>query len=311
MGLFASSRNFGWGRSLAFAGRSALRSYYAGGHFATVAAHAARWSQFASWLKGQGVRDLAQVAPAHVEAYARALVERGVAPATAQNAVTSVNTVMRAATAGRWVSVSPVQAVGLSRSTVRQVAPYAPREAVLRAAEALRAAGHARGAAVLELAREFGVRAREASLADLDRWAREAAAHGRVNVLEGAKGGRTAERWVPVTDRAREALQRALEARPAGSRNLLAPNETWRQWRDGELRHARNALKNEGIQRIHDLRGAWACDRYRELTGRPAPVEAGARQAAREADRAARQQIAQELGHGRTDVTAAYLGSSR
>jgi len=296
---------------LAFAGRAALRSHYGGGHYATVAAHAARWGQFAAWAKSQGVRDLAEVTPAHVEAYARALAMRGVAPATAQNVVSSINTVMRAATAGRWVPVSPAQAVGLSRSTVRTAPPYAPREAVARAAEALRAAGHARGAAAIELAREFGLRAREASLADLDRWAREARERNAVNVLDGTKGGRTASRWVPVSDRGREALARALEARPAGSRNLLAPGETWRQWRDGELRHARNALKDQGIQRIHDLRAAFACDRYRELTGRLAPVEAGARQASREADRAAREQIAHELGHGRVDVTAAYLGSAK
>ncbi len=293
-----------------FAGRRALIERFGGGHFGSLRAMGSRWAVFADWAKRRGVRDLSQVNAALVREFGQALLARGLAPATVQNAISAVNSVMSTATRGAWQSVSPSSVAG-PRSAVREVAPYAPREAVARAAEALRAAGHARGAAVLELAREFGVRTREASLADLDRWAREARERGAVNVLDGTKGGRMAARWVPVSDRGREALARALEARPVGSRNLLAPGETWRQWRDGELRRARNALKEQGIQRIHDLRAAYACDRYRALTGRPAPVEAGARQAPREADRAARQQIAHELGHGRSDVVAAYVGSAR
>ncbi|GAB4355652.1 MAG: hypothetical protein Kow0060_07760 [Methylohalobius crimeensis] len=48
-----------------------------------------------------------------------------------------------------------------------------------------------------------------------------------------------------------------------------------------------------------------------QLTGREAPVVAGRRTAGKDADRQARQVIAYELGHGRTDVTVAYLGSAK
>ncbi len=62
---------------------------------------------------------------------------------------------------------------------------------------------------------------------------------------------------------------------------------------------------------VNDLRAAYACERYAELTGHPAPVVAGHRSATREEDRAARTVIAQELGHGRIDVLGAYVGSAR
>ncbi|MBI3774834.1 MAG: integrase, partial [Gammaproteobacteria bacterium] len=57
-----------------------------------------------------------------------------------------------------------------------------------------------------------------------------------------------------------------------------------------------------------DLRAAYACERYEQITGHPAPVVAGERQANKHDDQTARQIIAQELGHGRIDVAAAYLG---
>ncbi|MCF7997248.1 MAG: hypothetical protein K9L32_09620 [Chromatiaceae bacterium] len=62
----------------------------------------------------------------------------------------------------------------------------------------------------------------------------------------------------------------------------------------------------------HDARAAFACERYQALSGQPAPVIAGGQHLAdREADGQAREVIAVELGHGRTDVVAAYIGSAR
>ena len=66
-----------------------------------------------------------------------------------------------------------------------------------------------------------------------------------------------------------------------------------------------------GLKKIHDLRAAYACDRYKQLTGSVAPVIAGRRYVDRSTDRAARQTIAQELGHGRIEVVATYIGGAR
>jgi predicted DNA-binding protein (UPF0251 family) len=65
-----------------------------------------------------------------------------------------------------------------------------------------------------------------------------------------------------------------------------------------------------GLTKIHDLRAAYACERYRQLTGAAAPVVAGRQTVNRTIDRTARQTIAQELGHGRIDVVSAYIGGT-
>ena len=155
------------------------------------------------------------------------------------------------------------------------------------------------------------MRSEEATKADLGRLSQEASRLGKVNVLEGTKGGRSAPRWVPVTATGRAALQAALDARPEGSRNLIAPGESYRSWREGELRSGRDLLHGHGAKGFHDARAAYACQRYQELTGHEAPATAGHRGADRDADRAARAVIAGELGHGRPDVCRAYVGSSR
>ncbi|MDH3339138.1 MAG: hypothetical protein OEM85_09670 [Gammaproteobacteria bacterium] len=66
-----------------------------------------------------------------------------------------------------------------------------------------------------------------------------------------------------------------------------------------------------GLKKIHDLRSAYACERYWHLTGSVAPAVAGRRLADQKTDRSARQTIAQELGHARVDVVAGYIGGAR
>ncbi len=118
------------------------------------------------------------------------------------------------------------------------------------------------------------------------------------------------DRWVPVSGAAIGCLVRAAEAQGEG-RNLIPTDVSWRQW-NSKVHHVWAAVRNDfGLKKIHDLRAAYACQRYRQLTESVAPVIAGTRCADRISDRAARQTIAQELGHARIDVVAAYIGGSR
>jgi len=89
-------------------------------------------------------------------------------------------------------------------------------------------------------------------------------------------------------------------------------DETYQGCRQGELRAGRRLLQAAGLRGYHDARAAFACERYHALIGHPAPVVVGGqREADREADGKAREVIAVELGHGRTEVVAAYIGSAR
>ena len=66
-------------------------------------------------------------------------------------------------------------------------------------------------------------------------------------------------------------------------------------------------MKSRGIIKFHDLRAAYACRRYKELTGYPAPIISG-KIIDKEKDLIAREQISKELGHNRISVVSAYVG---
>lgn len=68
-------------------------------------------------------------------------------------------------------------------------------------------------------------------------------------------------------------LSQARETSPPGSRNLLAPDERYVRFLDRQIRPARELLHAHGLKGFHDLRAAYACERYQQLTGSPAPVE--------------------------------------
>ena len=120
------------------------------------------------------------------------------------------------------------------------------------------------------------------------------------------KGGRA--RLVPITTpEQRCVLDRAHQLAQAGS--LIPAATTYIQQRDtydGQCQAA-------GLSCLHGLRHRYAQVRYETLTGWKAPTDGGptARMltaAQREQDARARQTITRELGHGRSQITAVYLG---
>ena len=169
-----------------------------------------------------------------------------------------------------------------------------------------------RAAAITQLARATGMRLREAILADLPRLRREAEHYDKINIQDGTKGGRggaTAPRWITVDDHIHEALRYAEQVSPDGSRNLLAPNESYLDFQPSVIRPARDILHTHNLKGFHELRAAYACERYEQITHHLAPINGGrGRRLDPCLDREARLQISYELGHGRIDVVSAYIG---
>lgn len=317
-------RNFGFGRQLSYAGPQALKDLFGDGHFATVKAHSDRWQAFVNWCRseeGPRLNDARQIDRDILMRYAtyvRALVDQGkVGIATAQNRLSSVNRTMSALRGDQYVKIpNPSKALGLQRSGVRIEAPQCQdRVQVEQIAQALAQQGQQRESAVVHLARETGMRLREAILADLPRLQREARQLGKINIQDGTKGGRSgasAQREIGVTDQVRDALERAREASPKGSRNLLAPDESYKVFLQTVVRPARDIMHEHGLKGFHELRAAYACERYEQLTGFSAPVNGGrGHREDRDIDQRARQQISHELGHNRIDVVSAYIGGRR
>ncbi|SMF44765.1 MULTISPECIES: integrase domain-containing protein [unclassified Pseudomonas] len=314
-------RNFGYGRQLSYAGPQALKDMFGGGHYGTVKAHSDRWQAFVRWCRsedGPGFNDARQIDRQTLLDYAgylRQQVEQGeLAIATAQNRLSSVNRTMAALRGDQYVKVSsPSKALGLQRTTVRTATPQGQdREQVKRIVEALCEYQLPRAAAIVQLARATGMRLREAILADLPRLKSEAEQYGKFNIQDGTKGGRSgasAPRWITADDHIRDALRFAEQISPDGSRNLLAPNESYLDFQQRIVRPARDILHKHNLKGFHELRAAYACERYEQITHHPAPVNGGrCYQLDRRLDKDARVQISDELGHGRIDVVSAYIG---
>ncbi len=101
----------------------------------------------------------------------------------------------------------------------------------------------------------------------------------------------------------------AEQVSPSGSRNLIAPNESYLSVFQKIVRPARDILHAYSLKGFHELRAAFACERYEQITQHRAPINGGeCCQIDRSLDREARRQISYELGHGRIDVVAAYVG---
>lgn len=276
--------------------------------FSTAATISERFNQFAAYAKEEGLRRLEEVNREFVTTYGQVLADRvadgELSAAYAQNLLSAVNTVMSSATKGQWKSVSPTKECGISqRSNVRTT----PANSIDRnRVEAAQAAMTDRGQTITGLARDLGLRAKEASLINAHSALKEAQNTGKVTVIYGTKGGRARE--IPITqERQMVSLERAALAQ-GEARSLVPEQQTWAQFRDGELREIRETLQGQGVAGLHDLRAAYASERYQALTGEKTPLEGG--QASKADDLAARKMIAVELGHGRerVDVIASYIG---
>lgn len=304
------ARNFGLGsRDMAKAARFALNDAVKDGGmgFSHADKVGKSFANFAAFAKEAGVKQMEYITREMVTEYGRQLADRvsnsEIGQGQAQNIVSAVNKVMSIATAGSWKSVSSVNECGIDqRRNTRTTPPTGlDRGQIEHGLSNL----DSRGQAVTLLAREFGLRSKESSLINAHAALSEVSSRGVMSVSDGTKGGR--KRQIPVTStRQIEALERAASAQ-GHARAVMPPDKNWKHWKDNGLRAVRETLQQYGINRLHDLRSAYACERYAAITGHKAPCEGG--NAPRKADRRARLQIASELGHGRTDITNSYLGA--
>ena len=120
------------------------------------------------------------------------------------------------------------------------------------------------------------------------------------------KGGK--EREIPIrTEEQRALLDEAKQF--AGSGSLIPAELSYRD----QLNRFKAQTAQAGIHRVHGLRHAYAQSRYEQLTGWKAPAAGGPSSRQLNAneklmDREARLMISRELGHGREQITAVYLG---
>ncbi|MDT0513400.1 MULTISPECIES: integrase domain-containing protein [unclassified Halomonas] len=312
LGWSEKRRNFGYGRRLGYAALSALHDHYGqNDHHQTKHTHHVRFQNFARWIREHyQIRDAREIEKSHILEYAEHLLESvqdvKYSVAYAQNLLSTVNIVLRCLRHDRRLVVSPSQLVG-RRTHVRQTVPQGEKEIVKDASDALQKAHNPRAAAILLLARAFGMRVREASLANLERLKREALKNGECRILEGTKGGRRCnDRTIPMEEEQWNALNYALQTSPKNSNNLLEANESFIEFRRKFVNPGRLILQAYGLISYQEMRAAFAIETYEEEAGHLAPIKCTPTN--REAHLRAQKLTARRLGHYRANVSRAYIG---
>lgn len=311
------SRNFGLGqRDMEKAGYVALKKGIATGEFSfsTVATNGGRWGLFCKWAALRNIKKMENITYELVEEYGRELANRVttdcLSAATAQNYLSAVNTVMRIATGRSWKSLSPTKNCGIKqRCSIRSSPPGALDITTYELGLiSVKIQVGARAASVVGLARMLGMRSKEASLFDAKRGLAEARRFGFITINTGTKGGR--KRKVPIISAIQLECLKSSAVAQGNSRSIMPPDNNWETWRQQELRRARELMQTHTNGGLHDLRSAYACQRYQELTGHAAPCAGGSIQD-RAVDLAARLIVSAELGHGREEVVAEYIGGKK
>jgi len=313
--------NYGYGRQLRYAMCRALALFYGDDdHYGTRRTHQYRVRIFARYCTRQGVVDARLIDQSTLDSYGKYLRSRlqedyqwpdgandkRISVAYAHDLLSTANTALYAMRGNAKTEISALQALGASRRYVREIPAQANQYVVTMAVTKMVDAGDRRGAAVALLARNWGMRAQEASLQDLQRMHDEILTKGRAWIVEGCKGGRkSADRWVSSTPERLEALEFALNARPIGSRCLLDTTETVKLFYQRELNRGRRVLWSFGVVSYRELRAAFAADVYQSITG---VLPMSGVHVPRDLDKKARAEVARVLGHGRIQVSSGYVG---
>lgn len=248
--------------------------------------------EFARFCRSQyGLQRIDTIKSHMVQAYARSMHERGLAPATMADRMTAVRVVAGAVGKANIVARENA-AYGISRAGTRLQPQMANAEklAEIRAALEARAQAGDRVALMMRAAdvlrQEYGLRAKESLLS-----ARTTERDGRTYlVVEGAKGGRPRELEVRTPEQvaAVRLVRETAERLGNANHRIIPPEMTLKQAYDAQRNEWRalGGTRENGAQ-MHVERHAYAQNRLDETGDRKV--------------------VATELGHGRESVTAHYV----
>lgn len=308
--------NYGAGsRDMADAGRMILSKRSCNG-FKTKSDLADRWRIFAIWSENHGIKKMENVTPDLVIRYGQyqqELIQSNERTAsTAKNYVSAVNTVMRLATAGKWKPVAPGKDCGIQKRK------YIPEKSKALSEErhiVIQDKISERLASMMELQRTIGLRFKESALINPLKALKEANTKGYITIIAGTKGGR--HRRVTINPEAILALEKAVLQQE--NQSMVPRDMSYIEFK--KKCYAEISTHGTGF---HAERHYFAQNRYYQITGAPAPINQGwgrknrikhlsdylnvSEETAAEIDRKARLIVSKELGHGRVEVSNAYLG---
>lgn len=279
-----------------------------GGRFGWCATSKARWKRFCVFCEGLSISLVSQIDTETLRKYAD--VCKSLATSTAQNYISSVNSVLKLLKKN-WQSVSPQKLIGRSRSSVRKNHVAFSYHNIQSVIDELHREQQAELAAVVFLAASFGLRRKECVLFDITVSINEAKKKGFVDISHGTKGGRGRyiERPIPCNQYKLEILEELRK--DIGDRKSLIPaGMNLKIFYDLISNVCLPVLRKNGIERLHDLRVFYACQRYCQITRCEAPCNQNRDDpvATQKDDEQARSIISSELGHSRMQVVSSYVG---
>lgn len=298
-------------KALHFAAKEAVR---AGALSETTVANAnTTYKDFGKHLKSEGVFDLRNVKKSHVHSYADLLRDRvefgEITWDTATEYLGRVNAALERASGSRSACVTASEMDfpkrdGIAREDRSQEIDH----------RHVQLSEHHQ--AILGLCRHLKLRFEEAVKFNAKTGV-SLAVGDSVTIVRGTKGGRP--RLVEIRHQVElDAIQRAAAVQ-SGRYTQIPSESDYKTFKSQFYRDAQGT----GIK-PHALRHKGAQELYKLISGVPCPVVAGVHhtdhrawmakelgvslEQAREIDIAARLIVAQELGHGRVEITNAYLG---
>lgn len=272
------------------------------GSFATQADRANILHAAARTLQKAGFQNLAAASlkPKHVDVLLKQWQADGLAVGTIKNRMAAVR--WWAEKVGKQNCVPRTNdAAGIERRS------YVAKESKAQTLDqdTMAKIGHERLRVSMELQQAFGLR-REEALKFQPGYATASGGNAIELKASWCKGGRA--RTVPITtDYQREVLAKASAL--AGKGSMIPPDKSYVAW----LSTYKEATRTAGARKLHGLRHGYAQARFEALAGFKSPAAGGPSRAdltaeQRATDLQVRLQISAELGHGREEVTAVYLG---
>lgn len=330
--------NNGFGKNQRHATVEGIKHRYERVYPCTSKTYLAKTHFLSDWLKLQGIVDVMNITQEIWEIYftdLKRLIDKvGYKPSYAVSIMDASNCAIKCVQKNKKVNISPSSIA--KRFCVRKTIPLSCDEEKMQLAiHELLEKGKYISALRIQSIDYAGLRRKETTMANARRMLNECneslTKKGKMQcrIIEGAKGGRGRDndKIKSLRDkkgRLRKQFDRIiypdqelyelikLMAESQGDRECLIPdkmspkkfyNKVYNDWYP--------ISKKYGLGTLHDIRAGYACRRYFEITGCRAPVITGCVLASKKVDKNARDIISQELGHGRIDVTAGYIGGMR
>jgi len=337
-------RNNGLGDSARYAMVKAIKNEYEKLYPNTSRKYLGKTHVFSDWLKLQGINDLTVITQSIYDVYAwdlKRLVEKvDYKPSYAVSLMSASNMALRCVRdhknkkgkTKKKITVSPSSIA--KRSSVRTTTPLAyNNENMMLAINDLYEKNKCHTGMLIHAIYNEGLRCKEATMLDAKRQKKECDESKEntgtmsCRIIEGAKGGlgrlnvktpldkkgRPRKRFDRIIYPDQATYQLIVElADEQGERKCMIPSELSPKQQYNKIQNDWYPIsKKYGLGGLHDIRSAYACWRYLEITGYPAPVISGCVRVSKEEDEAARKIISKEMGHNRTDVLVSYIGGKR